>query len=122
VAELKAGSGVGGAYMNIHNMHVARYIIAVSEELSFTAAAKRCGISQPSLSNAIQALEEEIGGPLFLRTYRTRGVKITTLGAQVLPQMRRIQQAMDALGAIAAAQLVHQAREADGRKILPTQQ
>ena len=65
--------------MNIHNMHVARYVIAVSEELSFTAAAKRCGISQPSLSNAIQDLEEQLGGRLFLRTYRTRGVKITKL-------------------------------------------
>ena len=41
--------------------HVS-YFLALCEERSFTRAAKRCGVSQPSLTNAIMALEQELGG------------------------------------------------------------
>jgi DNA-binding transcriptional LysR family regulator len=37
-------------------MHQIRYFLALCEERSFTRAAKRCGISQPSLTNAIIGL------------------------------------------------------------------
>src|SRR5215468_10129897 len=43
-------------------MQQIRYFLALCEERSFTRAAKRCGISQPSLTNAIIALEQELGG------------------------------------------------------------
>jgi hypothetical protein len=48
-------------------MHQVRYFLALCEERNFTRAAKRCGVSQPSLTNAIKRLEAELGGSLFHR-------------------------------------------------------
>lgn len=44
-----------------------RYFLALCEERHFGAAARRCGISQPTLTNAIKRLEELAGAPLFVR-------------------------------------------------------
>ena len=44
-----------------------RYFVAVSELRSFTKAALRCGVSQPSLSQQIQKLERELGQQLLDR-------------------------------------------------------
>jgi hypothetical protein len=48
-------------------MHQIRHFLALCEECNFTRAAKWSGISQPSLTNAISALERESGGALFQR-------------------------------------------------------
>jgi DNA-binding transcriptional LysR family regulator len=61
-----------------------RYFLALCEQRSFTRAAEQCGVSQPSLSNAIMALEAELGGRLVQRS----PFKLTALGDAVKPQFR----------------------------------
>lgn len=56
-----------------------RAFLAVADALSFTAAAERLRITQPSLSSTIRNLEASLGGRLFDRD--TRKVRLTALGA-----------------------------------------
>lgn len=53
-----------------------RYVYAVYREGSFTKAAEKLFISQPSLSAAIRRLEEELGAPLFERGTKVRPTQI----------------------------------------------
>jgi DNA-binding transcriptional LysR family regulator len=69
-------------------MHQVRYFLALCKELHFTRAAKRCGVAQPSLTNAIKALEQELGGTLFHRGYGD--VRLSELGRVVEPYLRKI--------------------------------
>ena len=71
-------------------MHQARYFLALCEERSFTRAAKRCGVSQPSLTNAIKRLEQTLGGPLIHRD--RRNIELTELGRVVKPYLRQLNQ------------------------------
>ena len=71
-------------------LHQARYFLALCEEKNFTRAAKRCGVAQPSLSNAIRRLERELGGPLFHRN--RENCPLTELGRAVWPHLARLDQ------------------------------
>jgi DNA-binding transcriptional LysR family regulator len=46
-------------------MHQIRYFLAAARTLNFTRAAEECNVAQPSLTRAIQQLEEELGGDLI---------------------------------------------------------
>jgi DNA-binding transcriptional LysR family regulator len=68
-------------------MHQVRYFMALCDELNFTRAAQRCKVAQPSLTNAIKALEEELGAALFLRRPL---VSLTEVGHAVRPALQEI--------------------------------
>jgi LysR family hydrogen peroxide-inducible transcriptional activator len=75
-------------------LYQIRCFLALCQEGNFTRAAKRCGISQPSVSVAIQRLERELGGSLF---WRKRTLRLTPLGEMVRPRFERISQELEAL-------------------------
>lgn len=60
-----------------------QYFVAIAELMSFSKAAKELHISQPSLSNAIKNLENEIGFQLLERN--TRSMRLTE-GGEILYQ------------------------------------
>ncbi|MBX9824422.1 MAG: LysR family transcriptional regulator [Xanthobacteraceae bacterium] len=72
----------------IQFQHV-RYFLALVAEGNFTRAAKRCGVSQPSLTNAIKSLELSLGGRLFERSFK--GCRLTELGTSLRPHFERLQ-------------------------------
>jgi LysR family hydrogen peroxide-inducible transcriptional activator len=63
------------------------YFLALCQELNFTRAARRCGISQPTLTNAISALELELGEALL---DRKPSIALTRLGRVVRPYLEQI--------------------------------
>lgn len=75
-------------------MHQLRYVVAVARSGNFSRAAARCHVSQPSLSQQIQKLEEELGGRLFDRMKRE--AKLTPQGEVFLRRAVRILEEADA--------------------------
>ena len=72
-----------------------RYAVAVADELNFTRAAERLGVSQQVLSEQIRRLEVDLGLQVFDRT--TRQVRVTSHGRQILDEARAVVGAADAL-------------------------
>ncbi len=63
-------------------IHQLRYMVAVARTANFSRAAEQCHVSQPSLSQQIQKLEEELGERLFDRMKRE--TKLTPHGEAFL--------------------------------------
>jgi LysR family transcriptional regulator, hydrogen peroxide-inducible genes activator len=69
-------------------IHQLTYFVAVAETGSFTRAAEHCNVAQPSLSQQIMKLEQELGEPLFDRL--PRRVVLTEAGRMLLPRANLI--------------------------------
>lgn len=69
------------------DMTQIRYFLALCSEGNFTRAAKRCGIAQPSLTNAIRTLENSLGGALFVRKPR---VRLSPFGQMMRPHLEML--------------------------------
>jgi DNA-binding transcriptional LysR family regulator len=78
-----------------------RFVQAVAQCRSISRAAELCHATQPTLSNAISNLEEELGGRLFERT--TRKVELTQFGRHMLPHIDTVLASCGELEAVAAA-------------------
>jgi DNA-binding transcriptional LysR family regulator len=75
--------------MNIE-LRQLRYFLAVAEEMHFGRAAAKLHMTQPPLSQTIQALENTLGTPLFVRS--TRNIALTPAGHALLPEAQRLLQ------------------------------
>ena len=84
-----------------------RQFVAVAEELHFGRAARRLAMTQPPLTQAVQALERTLGVLLFERSKRT--VALTPAGHALLDEARRLLRAAEALPAAVQAAALGQA-------------
>src|SRR5258708_31186152 len=71
-----------------------RYFCAVAETGSFSRAAEQSHVSQPSLSQQIMKLEDELGARLFDRLGRS--VRLTDVGKTFLPRARSVLRELEA--------------------------
>lgn len=94
-------------------IHQLRYFVAVAQTGSFTRAALRCHVSQPSLSQQIQKLEQALRQPLFHRLGRQ--VRLTEAGQRLLEYAVPILQKLDeAAQVLRTSQLAEHSRLALG--------
>jgi DNA-binding transcriptional LysR family regulator len=99
----RSAAPAGGAPPGLELRHL-RYLVAVADTGTFTGAAQRLFIAQPTLSQQIRRLEQAVGAPLLDR--RREGVLLTPAGTVLLAAAR------DVLSA--AGHGVAQARQAAG--------
>ena len=74
-------------------IHQLRYVCAIADTGSFSRAAERCQVAQPSLSQQVLKLEEDLGAKLFDRLGRS--VRLTEAGRAFLPHARSILSQME---------------------------
>ncbi|HCN46445.1 MAG TPA: LysR family transcriptional regulator [Pseudomonas sp.] len=80
------------------NFRLIRHLwlfLAVAEDQNFSRAARRLGMSQPPLTEQIQALEQSLRVQLFVRS--RRGAQLTPAGAAILPAVRKFADQLERL-------------------------
>jgi len=98
------------------NLRHLRSFVAIAEEGSFTRAARRVGVAQPSLSQQIRTLEAELGGPLIERL--PRGIRLTAAGRALLPEAQAAVRATERAASAARTALGLQAGEVEVATLL----
>lgn len=73
--------------------HQLRYVCAIADTGNFSRAAERCQIAQPSLSQQVLKLEEDLGAKLFDRLGRS--VRLTDAGRAFIPHARAVLEQME---------------------------
>src|SRR5215469_8906870 len=91
-AELVGTPGAAGAPQGIELRHL-RYFTALADAGSFTHAAERMFITQPTLSQQIRRLEKIVGTPLLHR--RREGLQLTPAGTVLLDASRTVLSLVD---------------------------
>lgn len=75
------------------NLQALAVFIAVAEEHSFSAAAKKLSLTQPTVSFHIDSIERKFGCPLFVRT--RRGAELTVYGRTLYENTRNVQDLLE---------------------------
>jgi LysR family hydrogen peroxide-inducible transcriptional activator len=101
-----AATSIGGAFYRLNHLDTARrkraarkelesmefnqirYFLNLADTLNFTEAAIRSGVSQPTLTRAIQRLEQELGGTLVYRDGKDS--RLTALGRDIRSEFTAI--------------------------------
>lgn len=83
----------------MNKFHLISVFEAVASSESFSAGARKIGISPPATTRAVNALEVQLGVKLFIRT--TRFVRLTDAGARYLESVQRIMADMEEADAVA---------------------
>lgn len=69
-------------------IHQLRYVAMVAQTQNFCRAAQLCHVAQPSLSQQVKKLEEELGKQIFQRS--RKGARLTRFGRQLLPKIQLV--------------------------------
>ena len=86
-----------------------KYFVAAADSLNFSRAAESLYISQPTLSQQIAELENELGTPLFVRTKRS--VLLTPAGGALLEKAKDLLHRSE--------QIVHSVQKAQNELVIP---
>jgi LysR family hydrogen peroxide-inducible transcriptional activator len=76
-----------------------RYVVAVADTASFSEAAAKCFVTQPTLSTQMKKLEGHLGARLFERT--NKSVHVTAVGAKIVERARLVLAECDSIAELA---------------------
>lgn len=107
--------------LDIHQLHI---FLTAAETLSFTRTAQRLHMTQPSVSQHIQALERHFGCELFVRNGRNleltdAGLKLASLAQEAVLLSARIESEMASLNRGVVGHLIIGCCTTPGKYILP---